>query len=162
MRAFKTLLSSALILGAVLAGASQILAQAKFIPVDKYDPKRDAAHDIRDAISEAQSNHKRILLEVGGNWCSWCHILDTFFAAHTDLLALRDQNFVTVKINFSEENENKEVLPRYGPVESYPHLFVLDSDGKLLLSKDTGALESGKSYDLEKLTAFLKAWSPSR
>ncbi len=73
---------------------------------------------------------------------------------------LRDRNFVTIKINHSEENENKEVLARYGVIESYPHLFVLDRDGKLLLSKDTGAFESGKSYDLKKLTAFLREWSP--
>jgi thioredoxin-related protein len=160
MRIFKTLLASTLVLMAVLSGSSHIAAQAKFIPVDKYDPKRDAAHDIQDAIAEAQRNHKRILLEVGGLWCSWCHTLDNFFATHTDLLALRDRSFVTVKINFSEENENKEVLSRYGPVESYPHIFILDSEGKLLLSQDTGVLESGKSYDLEKLTSFLKQWSP--
>ena len=74
--------------------------------------------------------------------------------AHLDLVQLRDRNFVTVKINFSEENENKEVLSRYGPIESYPHLLVLDTDGKLLISQDTGVLESGKSYNIEKLKAF--------
>jgi hypothetical protein len=35
---------------------------------------------------------------------------------------------------------------------------VLESDGKLLLAKDTSDLESGKSYDLERLNAFLKNW----
>ena len=88
--------------------------------------------------------------------------MDRFFDTHLDLLLLRDQNFVTVKINFSEENENKAVLSRYGEIAAYPHLFVLNADGKLLLSKDTGALESAKSYSLEKLTAFLKEWAPSK
>ena len=141
------------------AGESKTISQSKYQPVAKYDPKRNAAQDIDDAIKEAQRAHKRILLEVGGDWCSWCHTLDNFFEAHPDLVQLRDQHFVTVKINFSQENENKEVLSRYGPIESYPHLLVLDEDGKLLLSKDTGALESGKSYNLEKLTAFLKEWA---
>jgi thioredoxin-related protein len=134
--------------------------QSKYVPIAKYDPKRDAAGDIQDAIKEAQIRHKRILLEVGGDWCSWCHTLDNFFATHPELLQLRDKNFVTVKINFSEENENKEVLSRYGDIPGYPHIFVLDSDGKLLLSKNTSALESGKSYDLQRLTAFLKEWAP--
>ena len=139
--------------------------QSKYVPIAKYDPKRDAAGDIQDAIKEAQIRHQRILLEVGGDWCSWCHTLDDFFATHPELLQLRDKNFVTVKINFSEENENKEVLARYGPVESFPHLFVLDADGKLLLSKDTAALENGRSYDLGRLLAFLQEWAlqkPSR
>jgi thioredoxin-related protein len=129
-----------------------------YIPVTKYDPKRDAAADIQDAIKEAQRTKKRILLEVGGLWCGWCHTLDRYFETHPELTNFRDEHFVTVKINFSEENENKEVLARYGSIPSYPYIFVLESDGKLLLAKDTSDLESGKSYDLEKLTAFLKQW----
>jgi thioredoxin-related protein len=84
--------------------------RAKYIPVTQYDPKRDAAQDIRNAINEAMRTRKHILLEVGGEWCSWCHRLDVFFQANPDLRRLCDKNFVTVKINFSEENENKAVL----------------------------------------------------
>jgi thioredoxin-related protein len=134
---------------------------AKYVPVGKYDPKRDAAADIQDAIKEAQRTKKRILLEVGGEWCSWCHTLDKFFETNPDLLALREKNFVTVKINFSEENENKEVLSRYETIPGHPHIFVLDSDGKFLYSQGTSALESGKSYDLERLKAFLQKWAPA-
>ena len=126
----------------------------------KYDAKRDAAADIQSAVKEAQRNKKRVLLEVGGEWCSWCHTLDKFFETHPDLLALREQNFITVKINFSEENENKEVLSRYAAIESYPHILILDSDGTFLHSQDTGVLESGKSYDLARLTEFLTKWAP--
>src|ERR1700716_2292009 len=152
MRPFKYSLPAVLIVAAVaqlifLAGVRQTPGQAKYITVNNYDPKRDAAQDIQDAIKEAQRAHKRILLEVGGEWCSWCHTLDRFFDAHPELIQLRDKNFVTVKINFSEENQNKEVLSRHGPIESYPHILVLDADGKLLLSKETGSLESGKTYD---------------
>jgi hypothetical protein len=77
-------------------------------------------------------------------------------------LGLRDKNFVTVKVNFSAENENKEILSRYDPIPGYPHIFVLERDGKLLHSQGTSALESGKSYDLEGLTAFLTKWSATR
>jgi thioredoxin-related protein len=142
-----------------LTGWAHANAQsAKYVPVTTYDPKRNASADIQDAINEARRTRKRILLEVGGQWCSWCHTLDKFFDTHSELTDFRDQNFVTVKVNFSEENENKEVLARYGSIPSYPYIFVLESDGKLLLAKDTSDLESGKSYDLEKLNAFLKQW----
>lgn len=135
-------------------------AQSPYAPVTKYDPKRDAAQDINDAIAEAKRSNRRILLEVGGEWCSWCHRLDEFFEAHPDLTTLRDKNFVTVKINFSEENHNQEVLARYGAIDGYPYIFVLESDGKLLQSQETGVFESGKSYALERLTEFLTNWSP--
>jgi len=165
IRRMRALRHSALVLLIISAFVFQVVwshahaQSAKYVPVTTYDPKRNAAADIQDAIKEAQRTKKRILLEVGGQWCSWCHTLDGFFETHRELTAFRDQNFVTVKINFSEENENKEVLSHYGTIPSYPYIFVLESDGKLLLAKDTSDLESGKSYDLEKLTAFLKQWA---
>ena len=150
-----------LILAARLpANIRNVRGQTKYVPITKYDPQRNADQDIRDAVAEAKRTHRRVLLEVGGEWCSWCHRLDEFFAAHPELTALRDKNFVTVKINFSEENENKEVLSRYAPIPGYPHIFVLDSDGKLVRSQDTNPLEDGKkSYDLERLTVFLNYWA---
>jgi thiol:disulfide interchange protein len=137
-------------------------AQSKYEPVTKYDPKRDADQDIRDASAEARRSNRRVLLEVGGEWCSWCHTFDNFFEAHPDLVMLREKNFVTVKINFSEENPNKEVLGRYAPIPGYPHVFVLDADGNLLHSQDTSALEEGKSYNLERLTTFLTYWATAK
>jgi len=78
------------------------------------------------------------------------------------LAELRDRNFVTLKINFSEENKNQKVLSKYPAIDGYPHIFFLDAQGKLLLSQDTGVLESGKSYNLEKLTIVLNELSPGK
>jgi thioredoxin-related protein len=138
------------------------VTRGKYIPVSEYDPKRDASRDILDAVDEAQRSNRNVLLEVGGQWCSWCHTLDGFFAANPDLRQLRDQNFVTVKVNYSEENENKRVLARYPSISGYPHIFFLDARGKLLFSQDTGLLEKGPSYDLKKLTAALTKWGPKQ
>jgi thiol:disulfide interchange protein len=132
-----------------------------YTPITEYDPKRDAAQDLAAAIREAQRSQKHILVEVGGQWCSWCHTLDRFFVANPELVALRDRNFVTVKINFSEENENAAVLSRYPQISGFPHMFFLDSKGKLLLSQDTGVLESDRTYNLERLTTVLINWGPN-
>ena len=126
----------------------------------KFDPSRNADQDIQNAIAEAKRTHKRIILDVGGEWCSWCHALDRFYAAHADLSAFRDKNYVWLKINYSPENRNKEVLSRYPAIQGYPHLFVLDQDGKLLHSQDTSPLEEGKSYNLDRMFEFLKKWAP--
>ena len=131
-----------------------------YIPVDRYDPARNAQKDIDAAVAEAQHTGKRVLVEVGGEWCSWCHTMDRFFQEHPDLLALRRKNFVMVKVNYSKENENRKVLSQYPPIPGYPHLFVLDGDGRLLHSQDTSALEEGKSYNLERFLAFLRKWAP--
>ena len=135
-------------------------AATKYVPVMEYDPKRNATLDLAAAIKEAHRTHRNVLIEVGGDWCSWCHTLDKFFAAHPELVQLRDKNFVTLKVNYSDENQNKEVLSRYPEISGYPHIFFLDSHGKLLISQDTGVLESGRSYNLEKFTTVLTNWGP--
>lgn len=135
-------------------------SSAEYVPVLKYDPSRNADQDIKNAVVEAKRTGKRILLEVGGNWCIWCHIMDEYFEKHTDLLALREKNFIMVKINFSDENRNTQVLSRYPEIPGYPHIFVLDTNGKFLYSKNTGELEEGRGYNLERFMAFLKEWSP--
>lgn len=128
----------------------------------KFDPKRDAQQDIQAAIKEAQASHRRIILDVGGEWCSWCHILDKFFADHAELSELRDQYYVWVKVNFSRENENEKVLGQYPKIPGYPHLLVLEENGKFLYSQRTSPLEEGKSYNLGPVTEFLEKWKPSR
>ncbi len=127
-----------------------------------FDPTRDAAKDLQNAIAQAKSEGKRVLVDVGGNWCGWCREMERFVEAHPDLKATRDRYFVTVKVNWSPENQNKAVLSKYPKVEGYPHLFVLDADGNLLQSQDTSQIEDGKSsYDLAKFTAFFEKWRPT-
>ena len=126
---------------------------------DKFDPKRDAAKDISGAIAEAKQTGRRVLLDVGGEWCIWCRRLDTLFAKNPDCDQFLRKNFVVVKVNYSKENKNENVLSHYPKIPGYPHFFVLDNDGKLLCSQDTGELESGKGHDPEKVLTFLKRWA---
>jgi thiol-disulfide isomerase/thioredoxin len=125
-----------------------------------FDPARDPARDLETALHMARSARRRVLAEVGGEWCTWCHIMDRFFAANPDLRKVRDENFVVLKVNFSKENPNQAFLVRWPKVAGYPHLFVLDADGRLLHSQDTSALEAAKDYDPVAFRAFLLKWSP--
>ena len=106
--------------------------------------------------------NKRIILDVGGEWCIWCHRLDNFIDQHEEINNFINDNFITVKVNYSEENHNEEFLSKYPKVKGYPHIFVLDNDGIFLHSQDTGDLEKEKSYSAEKIMAFLKEWAPEK
>lgn len=127
-----------------------------------FDPGRDPASDLQVAIAAAQREGKRIILDVGGDWCGWCRRLDALVDSDAGIRAFRDSHFVWMKVNYSEENENQRFLAKFPQAKGYPHLFVLDRDGKLLHSQFTGVLEQGKGYDRDKLIAFLKKWAPSR
>ena len=125
----------------------------------KFDPSRDPTKDVVGAVREAQRTTKRILLDVGGEWCKWCHYLDQFFQRNKDVADFMNEKYVVVKVNFSKENENIEFLSHYPKIPGYPHFFVLDTDGKLIHSQDTGKLESGQGHDRDKVLAFLKRWA---
>lgn len=127
----------------------------------EFDPARDPAIDLRAATAAAKREGKRIVLDVGGDWCAWCQRLDAFVESDPGVRAFRDAHFVWMKVNYSEQNENIPFLSRYPQARGYPHLFVLDADGKLLHSQFTGSLEQGKGYDRDKFIAFLKKWAPT-
>jgi thiol:disulfide interchange protein len=131
--------------------------------VDVYDPARDPAEDLQQAIVIAQKENKRIMLELGGDWCIWCKYMDEFYESHSDLLQFRAENFVLVKVNVSPENMNEESLSQYPAAAGYPHIYILDSDGTFLHSQDTVELEDGNvSYVLEVFMAFLEKWAPPK
>ena len=124
-----------------------------------FDPARDPEKDVAAAVALAKAQDKRVIVDVGGEWCSWCHTMDGFIAENDDLKSLVDARYVWVKVNYSKENKNEAFLSRWPKIEGYPHLFVLDADGKLLHSQDTGELEAGKTYDKGKFLAFVQRWA---
>lgn len=107
----------------------------------------------------AKKQNKRVLIDVGGDWCIWCHRLDDTMKGNKEIVGYVKANYIVVKVNFSEENKNEEVLSKYPKITGYPHLFVLDSTGKLIKSEDTSLLEEGDHHDPKKIMAFLREWA---
>jgi len=137
-------------------------AQSKtgYEPVTEFDPSRNPAEDLKAAVAEATKTNKRIILDVGGDWCIWCHRIDHFIKSNEEINNFLNDNFIVLKINFSKENKNEEFLSNYPKIPGYPHFFVLDKNGELLHSQNTGELEENKGYSKEKMMAFLKKWAP--
>lgn len=128
----------------------------------KYDTASDPSEDLQAAVSVAQKAGKNILLDIGGEWCIWCHRLDSLFRDNKDLAEYLKANYVPLKVNFSKANKNEKFLSQFPEIPGYPHLFVLDSNGKLIHSQDTRQLEEGKKHSREKVFVFLRTWAPKK
>ena len=148
-----------LLLASVLLAIAAPWCAAQPLPT-RFDPSRDAAADVASAVATAQAQGKRVLVDVGGEWCPWCHLLDHFMADNPEAGRLRDEHYVWVKVNWSPENKNEKLLARWPKVSGYPHLFVLDGRGQLVHSQNTAELEAGRGYDAAKMMAFLRRYAP--
>jgi thiol:disulfide interchange protein len=130
--------------------------------VDVYDPKRSAADDLKATLAKAKAEDKHVLIQVGGDWCSWCHLMSKYFGENEKVAQALTKDYLIVKVNYSEENRNKEFLSQYPRISVYPHLFVLDADGKLLHSQGTAELEEGRSYNEGVVLTFLSKWATKK
>ena len=146
--------------------AKRLFVQKAYAPqshnemVDRYDSRRDPEKDLAMVSAEARRSKRNIFVVVGGEWCSWCHAMDTFFREHPDLTALRDKNYVSMKVSMSQENPNQRFLSRFPYIHGYPHIFILDADANLIKSKPTNELEEGESYNAERFRKLLDEFAP--
>lgn len=139
----------------VLLSAGTLLAQFRQI----YNESADAHAEIRDALARAAAEHKRVLLDFGGNWCGDCKVLDIYFhqQPNVDLLA---HNFVLVDIDIGRMDKNVDVAQKYDvPLQrGVPALAVLDAHGRLLYSQKNGEFEAMRRMDPASVTQFLEHW----
>ena len=145
-----------LVLGAGLLASSARAA-------DIYPATPDAKPEIREALAKAKKEHKRVILDFGGNWCPDCHVLDIYFhqAPNDKLLA---DNFVLVDVNIGRYDMNTDVAEKYGvPLKKgVPALAVLAPDGTVVRAQATGEFENMRTMDPSSVTEFLNAWKPAR
>lgn len=126
--------------------------------VSEYDETRDPEADLAAAFQRAAAENKRVLLEVGGDWCTWCRVLDVYMIQYSDVRAAFRSSFVMVKINYSTNKPNTAFLSRYPKIKEYPHFFVLGADGALLESKKVASLQGGTSFSPKRMLAFARKW----
>ena len=150
----------------ILLAASFVFACAiSFAQENKlYDPTADAEKDIAAAIKKAQQENKFVLLQGGGNWCSWCIEFARFAKADPQIDSIIKSSFVWYHLNMSKENKNEKVFAQYGYPQrfGYPVFIILNSKGERIHTQNSAYLEDGKkSYDQKKVFEFLKMWTPN-
>src|SRR5271154_2778800 len=89
-------------------------SQAQTKEAKIYDPSAKAENDIAAAIKKAKAENKHVLLQAGGNWCSWCIEFNKFVHANGSIDSLLNKCFVVYHLNYSKENENKAIFAKYG------------------------------------------------
>ena len=128
-----------------------------------YDEQADANAAVAAARARARAGHKRLLIDLGGNWCADCRILAAtlelpevraFVAAHYELVAVDVGRF----------DRNLQIPARYGitsRLEGVPSLLVVDPrSDRLLNGGRVSALADARSMTPQALADWLAQWTP--
>ncbi|MDX2246600.1 MAG: thioredoxin family protein [Bacteroidia bacterium] len=126
-----------------------------------YDPQANASAQIDSVVTLAKAKGKHVLLQVGGNWCSWCIRFHNFCQNDARLDSILKADYILLKVNYSRENTNDEVMDRLDFPQrfGFPVFVVLDGEGNRLHTQDSGYLELEGSYDRNKVELFFRNWS---
>ena len=125
-----------------------------------YPQTPDPHQQVATALAQAAVEHKRLLLDFGGDWCADCLVLDYYLhqPENADLLA---QNFILVHVYIGEQiDQNLDIPAKYNVpvVKGVPALAVLDPQGNVLYSQTTGEFGHMRTMDPTSVTEFLTRW----
>jgi thioredoxin 1 len=124
-----------------------------------YPPASQASSDIASSLRSAAADHKRVILDFGGNWCTDCQVLDIYFHDPANKSIL-EANYILVHINIGHMDANVDIAQHYQiPLsKGVPAVAVLDERGNLLYSQKTGEFEAMRHMQSAAVTDFLVRW----
>ena len=128
-----------------------------------YPDPAQAKGDLAAALKKAAAQHKRVLVDFGGNWCGDCQVLDIYFH-NPENRPILEANYVLVHVNVGRYDANLDLAQKYGiPLQKgVPALVVLSDTGKVLYSQKSGEFEAMRRMQASTVTNFLVQWKPTR
>jgi thiol:disulfide interchange protein len=124
-----------------------------------YSAEADPKAEIAAALKQASLDHKRIILDFGGDWCGDCQVLDIYFHQSPNV-ELVDKNFLIVHVDIGHFDKNLDITEKYDvPLKKgVPALAVIDADGKLLYSQQAAEFGDMRYMYPASVTDFLNRW----
>jgi thiol:disulfide interchange protein len=133
-------------------------AATPYSPKHLYSETADPSADIKAALVQAKAEHKRVLIDFGGDWCGDCQVLDIYIhqPPNDELL---QKNYVLVHVWIGHIDKNLDVPEKYGVQihKGVPELAVLTSEGKVVYAQ-AGEFEDMRHMEPVSLTEFLSKW----
>ena len=140
-----------------------VICTTGFAQEKLYNPAADASKDLKAAIKKAATEKKYVLIQAGGNWCSWCIEFARLAKATPKIDSALNAGYVWYHLNWSKENENKKIFAKYNYAQrfGFPVFIILNDKGERIHTQNSEYLEDGKkSYNIAKVQAFLEMWAP--
>ncbi len=161
-----------LALALMLAAAPALAAPALTAPIDSlskleitqmrpYDESADANAQFDAAFARAKAAHKRLLIDLGGNWCGDCIVLANFMRLPAVSKFIR-AHYEVVAVDVGRFNKNLQIPARFGLTErlkGVPTILVVTPDGKLVNGNNVFATADARNMTPQALADYLARYA---
>jgi len=137
------------------------IAQLPVVERNPYDETADADKAVAAAFARARKSHKRVFIDLGGNWCGDCVVLANIMLL-PEVRPFMAKHYEFVSVDVGRENKNLQIPARFGVdlKGGVPTVLVVEPNGKTLV--DAGhiaALEDARHMTPQGITDWLAQWT---
>jgi thiol:disulfide interchange protein len=137
------------------------MEQLPVVLMQPYDEHANADAAVAAAFARAKKTHRRVLIDLGGNWCVDCIVLANF----VEMPAIK--RFVTahyewVAVDVGRFDRNLQIPGHYGLTKrlvGVPTLLIVTPDGKQLNQNDVFAVSEARSMTPQALADYLAKYA---
>ena len=132
-----------------------------------YDTHADGEKQLAEALRQAQAEHKRVLLDLGANWCSDSQAMFRLLSTNREIQRFISDRYVFDLIDVNQRglhSRNTRLLERLGnPITNgIPVLLILDENGMLLNSDPDERLRDSDHEHPLLVLSYLRKWAGQR
>ncbi len=125
-----------------------------------YNPNADATAAVDAAFARAKKNGKRVLIDLGGNWCPDCIVLANLMLL-PELKSFLAAHFEIVAVDVGRFDKNLQIPARFGikRLEGAPSVIVAEPDGRLVNQGRIAALADARHMTPQAIADWLALWA---
>jgi hypothetical protein len=137
------------------------LSDLPIVEMRPYDESANADTIVNAAFARAKKNHKRVLIDLGGNWCGDCIVLDNLMKL-PEVKRFVDAHYEAVAVDVGRFNRNLQIPARFGitqRLEGVPSVLIATPDGKLVNAGHTAALADARNMTPQAVVDWIAQWA---
>lgn len=125
-----------------------------------YDETADANQQVARAKAKARAQGKKLLIDLGGNWCPDCRVLAGIMKL-PEIASFLRAHYVVVTVDIGRMDKNLAIPRRYGigKLDGVPAILVVDpKTDRLVNGGHLFALADARHMTPQALADWLAQW----
>lgn len=126
-----------------------------------YNPDANADAVVNAAFARARKNGKRVLIDLGGNWCGDCIVLANIMQL-PEMRAFLKAHFEIVTVDVGRFDKNLQIPARFGitqRLEGVPSVIIATADGRFVNRGHIAALADARHMTPQAIADWLAQWA---